>query len=370
VRFDWNAIDREFDAILGDRGGVSLDRERIERFAADIAAGRIGPESARLGEDPEPPQPGDIDDWTAVPADEARRLADAGRAAIAAGQVAVVVLNGGMATRFGGAVKGVVEAVAGRSFLEIKLEQVRRQGPVPFLAMNSFATHAQTREFLASRGLEREVDTFLQFVSLRLTPEGDLFRDGAGRISPHAPGHGDFPEALRVSGLLERLERRGVRAILLSNVDNLGADLDPGLIGYHLGHRRALTVEVARPLAADVGGAPMRARGKLQVIEGFRFPRGFDLGRVPWVNTNTFTFSLAALRDPFPLTWFYVQKQVDGRSAVQMERLVGQVSAFVDTAYVGIPRAGERGRFLPVKTPADLEALRADPGLRRRFGPD
>ena len=55
----------------------------------------------------------------------ARRPATAGLEALAAGRVAQVVLAGGMATRFGGVVKGVVEALDGRSFLDVEARRDR-----------------------------------------------------------------------------------------------------------------------------------------------------------------------------------------------------------------------------------------------------
>jgi hypothetical protein len=50
-----------------------------------------------------------------------------------------------------------------------------------------------------------------------------------------------------------------------------------------------------------------------------------------------------------------------------MERLIGELSAFVETAYLVTPRSGPQGRFFPVKTPEDLEALRRDDVLCQRF---
>ena len=45
---------------------------------------------------------------------------------------------------------------------------------------------------------------------------------------------------------------------------------------------------------------------------------------------------------------------------MQLERLYHEVSAFVDTQYLEVPRRGPRGRFLPIKTPADLEGAADD----------
>jgi UTP--glucose-1-phosphate uridylyltransferase len=363
---DWKRLDSDIrDQLAGL--DLDVDRARVERFAAEVAAGKLSADANRLAADPEPPRSGDVDDLEALAPAERARLQALGERALSRGEVAVAVLSGGMATRFGGAVKGNVEALRGRSFLELKLAAARRHGDVPFLAMTSFATHAATRAFLEARGLAGSVRCFLQAVSLRLTPRGGVFLGADGRASLYAPGHGDFPEALRDSGALAELERRGVRVLLLSNVDNLGADADPLLVGYHLAHGKPITSEAARTVPGDVGGAPARVGGRLQLVEGLRFPRGFDFERLPFVNTNSFVFSTDALRREHTLGWYYVEKRVEGRRAVQMEHLVGELSAFEDTAYVCVPRSGPRARYFPVKTPEDLAALRADPVLVARF---
>jgi UTP--glucose-1-phosphate uridylyltransferase len=53
-------------------------------------------------------------------------------------------------------------------------------------------------------------------------------------------------------------------------------------------------------------------------------------------------------------------KDVEGRRAVQLERLYHEVSAVVPTQYLEVPRRGPHGRFLPIKTPADLERAERD----------
>ena len=363
--WDWDAIDAEIEHALA---GAAIDRATVEDHAARVADRRLSRLSNVVDGEPIPAGPEDVAALDELSGRE--ELAELGRQAIERGEVAVAVLNGGMATRFGGEVKGVVPAIGGRSFLEIKLAQARRLARVPFLVMNSFATHRATLDFLRERGLEGSAHAFLQSVSLRLTPEGGLFRDGTGGLSLYAPGHGDFPSALRRSGLLDRLERDGVRILTLSNVDNLGAELDPLLVGHHLESGRPITCEVAPAIPGDVGGTPARIGGKagpLQIVEGFRFPPGFDFGRLHFLATNSFCFSLAALRDEHPLSWFYVEKTVDGRPAVQIERLVNELSAFVPTSYLAVPRGGAQGRFFPVKTRADLDALQNDPALSARF---
>ncbi|MGH2977412.1 MAG: UTP--glucose-1-phosphate uridylyltransferase [Gaiellaceae bacterium] len=259
--------------------------------------------------------------------------------------VAAAVLNGGMATRFGGAVKGLVEAVDGVPFLDWKLRDAERAG-VPVVLMNSFATDEETREHLGDRA---DLIVFSQSVSLRLNPDGSVFPGP----SPYTPGHGDFA----VHAPVDELRAAGIRTLMLSNVDNLGARVDPRVLAAHRAAGNPLTVEVAPP-EGDPGGAPVRVGGRPQVVEGFRFPAGFDPHSLPVFNTNSLVIEVDALAERHPLTWLYVEKDVDGRKAVQLERLVNELSAFLPTTYLLVPRHGPRSRFVPVKTPEDLEQAR------------
>ena len=86
----------------------------------------------------------------------------------------------------------------------------------------------------------------------------------------------------------------------------------------------------------------------------------FDQSRIPVFNTNTFVLDAASIDADFPLTWFAVQKTVDGRPAIQFERLVGELTAFVDSAFLRVERHGPDARFQPIKTPDDMDKERPD----------
>jgi len=355
-------LDQETRAILGRYG---FDPHRFELLRARVAASELSVASNVVAGRVEPPGADDLmplpDPGT--PAwDEART---AGVDAIRAGHVAQVVLAGGMATRFGGVVKGAVEALDGRSFLQWKLGETARLGSevgaeIPVALMTSFATDELTRSHVADRGLPEPL-WFSQFVSVRLTPDGGLFTREDGTPSLYGPGHGDLLEAIRESGTLGELRARGVELVCVSNVDNLGARVDPVVVGAHLLGGRPVTAEVARK-EGDLGGAPVRLDGHMTVLEAIRFPPGFDHDLIPVFNTNTALIDVEALDEHYDLTWLYVEKEVAGRAAVQLERLYHEITAFVPTTFLVVPRGGPRGRFFPIKTPADMAASRL--GLR------
>jgi UTP--glucose-1-phosphate uridylyltransferase len=288
--------------------------------------------------------------------EEGVRLAALGRGAIDAGQVGAVILNGGMATRFGGMPKGAAIAVDGKSFLNLKINQVERVGTkVPVFLMNSFATEAATAKHLADINPQCEVRTFSQMISIRFTPEGALFFDNENKPSLHAPGHGDLPFALRASGEIQRFLKRGGRWLTVSNVDNLGACLDPLVVGMHMDGGKPMTVEIVKTNPGDVGGFPALVDGKVIIVEAFRAPKSFDINTIPVFNTNTFVFDASALAGDFNLDWFATVKKVDGREAVQFERLVGQLTEYLEATWLMVPRRGPRNRFIPIKVPADLK---------------
>ncbi len=354
---------------------AAFDAPQFAALREALARGDLGPERSRLTE-----RPAAVPDEALFAVDELavedrHQLRRRGEQAITAGKVAALVLNGGMATRFGGVVKGVVPVVESRpdlSFLAVKLAGLRRAG-VPVVLMHSFATAAATAEHLAAidwAGVPvADRLEFSQSILPRVLPDGTPLpslpdSDALGDTHLYAaPGHGDTLRRVRDSGVVAALAARGVEHILVSNVDNLGATLDPAVLGAHLDAidaGAAMSVEVVLREPGDAGGCVAAVAGKPVILEAFRLPPGTDLADFPHFNTNTLWISLAALRETQPLTWFPVRRALewpDGstRDVVQFEQLIGQLSEFVPTAYLKVDRA----RFLPIKTREDLAASAA-----------
>ncbi len=335
-----------------------------------LANGQFGPERNITTHTLAPPPASDLIHLPEPESPEGNELEALGLEAIRKGQVAVAVLNGGMATRFGGRVKGVVEVADGKSFMELRLGDIRdAQGQVPVFLMNSFATEVETKRHLDEHhwfGLApTHVHLLTQRIFVRLMPTGEVFRDRHGRIGFYAPGHGDVFEVLAASAGFKAFASQGGKLLAISNIDNLGATLCPRVLGAHLKAAKPVTVEVADREPGDKGGAPVLVDGRLAVLEGFRFPKSFDIGQVPVFNTNSMVVNVSAVKPNYSLTWFRADKDVEGQSVVQFERLMGEVTSFVDAAYLWVPRDGNAGRFMPVKTPQDLEIIK--PLVRKRF---
>ena len=222
-----------------------FDAEAFALLQREVAGGGSG-RKPRLAAAVLPPTPGDLVTLPPRGSAEGDELARLGMAALARGEVGVVVLAGGMATRFGGVVKAVVEVTPGSSFLRVKLGDIQRAAArahagVTIYLLTSFSTADQVRS--AARELIAPGDPLYileQSVTLRITPAGEPFYDATGKPSLCATGHGDLLPTLRESGALSRFRQAGGRMLLVSNVDNLAASLDARVIGLTVGGARAL----------------------------------------------------------------------------------------------------------------------------------
>jgi UTP--glucose-1-phosphate uridylyltransferase len=378
LRRELGAIDKELRARLDAAG---FDVERVVALAAPLFARARGEatvdrdERNRVRGVVEPPRPDDVFDAPAAGLQEYRRLSAAGASAIRRGEVAFCVMAGGMATRMGGVVKALVEALDGKSFLDLRLKENaawcdRAGAAVPLWLMTSDATNAPIRAALERAHAPSHVATFTQDLGVRLTQEGHLFLSDDGQPSTYAPGHGDLPDALRRSGLLASFVGKGGKYVWIANLDNLGATIDEALLGSFIERSADVLVEVAPKVDADRGGIPVWADAedeggnvvrRLQVLEEFRLPPGFDANAVRVFNTNTFLLrSAALLHTPVRYSWFEVEKKVGSRVAVQFERLLQELTAAMSAVYARVPREGAESRFLPVKDFDELAKRRQD----------
>jgi UTP--glucose-1-phosphate uridylyltransferase len=338
--------------------------EELEAWARVIGTDRD--KRNRLAGTVEPPYEGDVTPMPEKGTEAWERMTARGMEALQSGEVALCLLAGGMATRMGGVVKALVDALPGHSFLDLRLGEnasiAERAGKrLPLWMMTSEATEGPTRAAVGDRIDPELLTTFEQHVSLRLTPEGGLFLDENGDPSVYSTGHGDLPDALRRSGLLAKFIARGGKQVCIANIDNLGATVDPTVIGFHREHGSPVTVEVVDKVGTDRGGVPVRWNKKPIVTEEFRLPLDFDPARVRVFNTNTFVVNADALQ-ALSMEWTYVEveKKIGDAKAVQFERIMGEITATLEPRFLRVPREGAASRFLPVKDVPELERRRPE----------
>ena len=301
-----------------------FDEDTLVQVAQVLTSDTQDVNTNLIGGDLQPPAPHNLHTLPDTDSPESVELRQLGEDAIAAGEVMILVLNGGMATRFGGVVKGVVSVTDNLSFLGWKLKSSAAACSNYFpriLLLNSFSTHESTLRHLRDNDFfgyaAENVETAVQNISLRLTPDGGLFKTSNGEASPFAPGHGDVLDAVKRSEAFQNFRNSGGKYVFMCNVDNILATLDPIVLGAHIRGGKAMTVEAAPRVAGDKGGAPISVDGRVEIVEGFRIPPDFDIESLEVFNTNTFWMNVECWDTEAELTWFRANKVVDGEKAVQ-----------------------------------------------------
>jgi hypothetical protein len=87
----------------------------------------------------------------------------------------------------------------------------------------------------------------------------------------------------------------------VQNIDTLGADLDPGLLGLHIASARPLTFEVIGRRIEDRGGGLARVDGKVRILEGLAMPREEEEFKLSFYNSLTTWVDLDGLLGIFGL---------------------------------------------------------------------
>jgi UDP-N-acetylglucosamine/UDP-N-acetylgalactosamine diphosphorylase len=242
-------------------GWESLPPARRAAFVEQLAGVDLAELESLFAAAHEPAAPAAADQIAPIPvlpavASAAERAT--GEAALRRGEVAALVVAGGQGSRLGfDRPKGMypVGPVSGASLFQVHAEKVlavgRRYGkPVPFLVMTSPATDVDTRDYFRENrffGLDPADVIFFQQGTMPAVDAGTgrLLLEAPGRLFLSPNGHGGTLTAVAECGVLDDLDRRGVRHVFYFQVDNpLVKVCDPEFIGRHVAARSEASSKV------------------------------------------------------------------------------------------------------------------------------
>ena len=134
--------------------------------------------------------------------------------------------------------------------------------------------------------------------------EAEDYRDNLPSQCIHPVGHWYEIPNLFLNGTLKQLieDNSNLKYLLVHNIDTLGANADPALLGYHIQQQKAMTVEVITRKLDDRGGGLAKINGQLRLVEGMALPDEKIEFNLSYYNTNTFWIDIDKLLSAFGLT--------------------------------------------------------------------
>jgi UTP--glucose-1-phosphate uridylyltransferase len=369
-----------------------FDPLQHEQIRADLRSGRIGLAQNQLPANSQirDVAPGDV---FSLQDGRSKPRSSLGMEAIAAGAVAVVSLAGGAGSRWtkgAGVVKAINPFVkldgSYRNFIEIHLAKSRRiskkaKAPLTHIITTSYLTHDPIAGYL-----DREQNYGYpghlilspgQSVGLRMIPmtrdlrfaweemsqqvldaqaqkvreslqaalidwavaqgEGSDYTDNIPMQCMHPAGHWyEIPNMLRNGALADLLDAQpNLQYLMVHNIDTVGADVDPQMLGFHIEKGAAMTVEVISREIEDRGGGLALVDGHMRLVEGMALPHEkieFDLS---YYNSNTIWISIDPLLELFGL------KRTDLRDKDRVTAAVRRLAARMPT-YITIKDVKKR----------------------------
>jgi len=294
----------------------------------------------------------------------------------------MIKLNGGLGTGMGlEKAKSLLEVKNGLTFLDIIAKQAINQS-VPLILMNSFATREDSLARIREKHPQLKSEVPLDFIQHKIPKirQSDL-SPAEYPENPFLewcpPGHGDIYTALVTSGLLETLLEKGFKTAFVSNSDNLGASLDPSILGYFTSGNYGFMMEVADRTQTDRKGghlAILKKTGSFVLRESAQCPKEDmdqfqNIRKHKYFNTNNLWIHLETLDTLLKENGGYLQLPLIRNSkpinptvpssypVFQLETAMGAaISTFPNPQAIRV----KRDRFLPVKTTADLMVISSD----------
>lgn len=293
-------------------------------------------------------------------------------------KLVVVKLNGGLGTSMGcRGPKSVISVRNDLTFLDLTVQQIEHLNKkydvnVPLVLMNSFNTDDDTQKIVRKyRNLKVDIHTFNQSCHPRINrdtyhPVCKTADVKADLEAWYPPGHGDFYESFKNSGLLTKFVQQGRQYCFLSNIDNLGATVDTRILDLVLTPGQdapEFVMEVTDKTKADVkGGTLIQYENKLRLLEIAQVPKEHvddftSVKTFKFFNTNNLWIKLDAIEHVLAQGTLNMEiivnpKHLDsGHDVIQLETAVGAAMKCFDRGIgINVPRS----RFLPVKKTSDL----------------
>ena len=213
-----------------------------------------------------------------------KKLAEAvavGEKEISAGRVAALLVAGGQGSRLGyDGPKGCypIGPATDAPLFYFHARKILARGnrygaTIPFYVMTSEANNAATVKCFEDNnyfGLDpKNVFFFTQGMWPGMTKDGRIILDAPGHIFMSPDGHGGLLAALKRSGALADMKKRGIKSVFFFQVDNPLVEIaDPAFIGYHVLEKSEYSLKLcAKRDPFEKVGIPMIFGERCRMVE-------------------------------------------------------------------------------------------------------
>ena len=204
-----------------------------------------------------------------------------GEKELRAGRVAALLVAGGQGSRLGyDGPKGCysIGPITGAPLFyfharKILARTIRYGAPIPFYVMTSEANNEATQRCFEENdffGLNpKDVFFFTQGMWPGMTSEGKIILDAPGHVFMSPDGHGGLLAALKRSGALDDMKKRGIKSVFYFQVDNPLVEIaDPAFIGYHVQQKAEYSLKLcAKRDPYEKVGMPMQFGSTYRMVE-------------------------------------------------------------------------------------------------------
>jgi UTP--glucose-1-phosphate uridylyltransferase len=296
-------------------------------------------------------------------------------------KIAFIKLNGGLGTSMGlSKPKSLLRIKKENNFLDIVVKQVKiinkkYKTKIPLVLMNSFSTEYETRDYLEKYD-DINIIMFKQFKHPKIKQDDLRFpKHKKEHLNWNPSGHGDIYPALIENLVIENLLKKGIKYAFISNSDNLGATIDPKILGYIIGNKINFLMEVCIRTPSDKkGGHLAKKENKLILRESAQchtedMEEFQNIDKHKFFNTNSIWVDLEALKETYekhnkmiPLSLIRNPKTINSKDKNSMK--VYQIETAMGSAIELFEKSDaiivDKNRFAPVKKTSDLLIVLSD----------
>ena len=249
----------------------TIDPKSVRRCRKALEAGSVAADSSR----------GVAPKVASLKGAALRKAVAAGEAELKAGRVAALLVAGGQGSRLGyDGPKGCysIGPLTGAPLFYFHARKIlarsRRYGAsIPFYVMTSEANNDATVKCFRDNGYfgldPKDVFFFTQGMWPGMTKDGRIILDAPGHVFMSPDGHGGLLAALKRSGALADMKKRGIKSVFFFQVDNPLVEIaDPAFIGFHTLEKSEYSLKLcAKRDPFEKVGMPMRFGQSFRMVE-------------------------------------------------------------------------------------------------------